>query len=592
MRLWPLLLCALWACGNANSQAPDPKAPAGSITQVVVVLKGSDEPLPFDPRGGRITVVTQQITGLIGHPIVLELDTALSPELKASLEETVLASFETIARELAWLQKEEPDLFEKAKQLKRVTCHYDAVAKESDGGLTDSGETLEVKSPPDRFPLLERDVLINAVYDAHVDELDKRFGDFDPTRIPDSKKTAWFDYMTYSIPGKGYLWIWNRGRTGEPGIWEKLRGDHVARIIQFANTVDAKSALGARTRKWLIGEASYVATEQRLQRDYSAWLNKTTLDDDDKLKLGTVLFAFRDSKKLEGFDEFAFGIGIYDAWVAGKVHGELEKLVVCPMPRRGEAETEIHFSCSRFFPLAMGEYKARFADLIVKRNEDHKLYELALLNLGHEQGREGVAFVAQLASHKALFEDGVRLLFHDHQRRDDVRSALEDAAPRWWRDMPSERGLALLIMARRVEGLDPHYADNHWERWTKEFGGPLKRDVMTLFFAEGARAVEMTPKMWSAFAKGDERDQLVAKNLPALLSRDGTKVTAPLVLLRQRYCIEKDANGLSAARSVLDQYSRSHPDAPAAVSNAVGDYTLARCAKPAPSDEDDPTTRD
>ena len=127
--------------------------------------------------------------------------------------------------------------------------------------------------------------------------------------------------------------------------------------------------------------------------------------------------------------------------------------------------------------------------------------------------------------------------------------------------MPNERGLTLLILGRRWEDLDPHYADNQWERFTKEFGGPVKRDVMAPFFAEGARAIEMTPNMWLAFAKGSDRDELVAKNLPGLLGHGGGKLTGPLGLLRRRYCDEKDAAGINAARRVLDDYAKSHPDA-------------------------------
>jgi hypothetical protein len=141
-------------------------------------------------------------------------------------------------------------------------------------------------------------------------------------------------------------------------------------------------------------------------------------------------------------------------------------------------------------------------------------------------------------------------------------------------------------MGRHWEALDPHYADSQWERFTKEFGGPVKRDVMTLFFAEGSRAIEMTPKMWLAFAKGSDRDELVAKNLPGLLGRGGGKVTGPLGLLRKRYCNEKDGAGLSSARRALDDYAKSHADAPAAVSNAVVDFSLQRCAKAAPTDDD------
>ena len=550
----------LAACGH-----PEPaQAPTGAITDVVVVLKGSSEPLPFDPRGGRLTIVTRQISGLVGHPIVLELDTALSPELRASLEETVLASFETIARELVMLQKDDPEMFAVAKGITRVECHYDAVAKESDGELTERGTVLTVTSPPDNFPLLERGVLMDAVYDAHIAELDKRFANMDPTRIPEGQREAWFTYATKRHPY-----------------------EHVGQLIRFSATVDPRSALGIKVRKWLVDDINYLVTQKSFKADYGAWLNRNLgyLDQDDKVRIARKVFDGSQALVLPGFDRFGFGMGIYDDWLAGKVHGELEKLVVCPQTRRGEAETEIHFGCSRFFPVAFDE-SDRFADVVVKRNEDHRLLEIALLNLGYNQGPQSVAFVTKLAPHRALFEDGVRILFHDHQRRDDVKSALDEIAPKWWRDLPNERGLVLLIMGRRAEDYDPGYGDERWRRFTKEFGGPVERDVMTSFFAEGPRAIEMAPQMWLAFQKGTDRDELVAQNLPALFTRPSAKVTSALRLLRRRYCDEKDASGMSQARAVLDQYARSHPDAPATVSNAVVDFTLQRCAKSVSDDRD------
>ncbi|MBX3233104.1 MAG: hypothetical protein KIT84_13120 [Labilithrix sp.] len=553
-------------------------APRGAITDVVVVLKGSSEPLPFDPRGGRLTKVTSDVAQLVGHPIVLELDTALSPELSASLEESVLASFETIVRELVLLQKEDPAMFAKARGIERVACRYDAVARDTEGELTSGGKVLSVRSPPDRFPLLARHVLVDAVYTAYIGDLDARFGDADPTRLPARERGAYFDYMTSSRPGRGYLWIAAR-RRGENDA--QLREEHLARLLRFAGAVDAKSDLGVKARRWLLSELQYVGVGTRA---YVAWLdqNAATFSDEEKLTLAKKVFDRRDAAALPGFDATSFGFAVYDQWAAGKVHGDLEKVVVCPQKRRGEAETEIHYGCSGFFESLFKTDAGRDA-LARRAASDARLLEVALLNLGHGQGKEAVAFMNLLARTEQSFHEAGRILFHDYARRDDVRDALEAAAPAWWRDLPKQRGFALLVMARRNEQLHPHYADGQWTRWTAEFGGAVKGDVLASFLAEGPRAVEMVPNMWLAFAKGAERDELVARSLPLLLDRDRaartSRATAPLALLRTRLCAEKSAASLATMRTALDRWTKDHPDAPSAVSNAVADYQLPRCTK-------------
>jgi len=68
-RISPVLLIALVAlaaCGSNPSAEPKP-APTGTISEVVVVLKTRASRCRSIPRGGRITVVTWQITALIGH---------------------------------------------------------------------------------------------------------------------------------------------------------------------------------------------------------------------------------------------------------------------------------------------------------------------------------------------------------------------------------------------------------------------------------------------------------------------------------------------------------------------------------------------
>ena len=614
--------CLVAGCGGSGPAAGT-TAPQGAIRDVVVVLKGSEEPLPFDPRGGRLTIVTQEIARLVGHPIVLELDTALSPELKASLEETVLASFETIARELVLLQKEDPEMFAKARAIERVVCVYDAVAKTSEGGLQegDDGRVLVVRSPPDRFPLLERWVLSQAVYDAYVTDLEARWGEADPTRLAPREQAPYFAYMTKTRPGAGHLWIAARAKKGQGARpRDELRAEHVERIVRLAGVVQPRTPLARKVNAFLLESAPFIGTlngddgaridpvvARRVVGAYESWLGRSapSFDDDERLTLERALFerpfgganaTFRD------FDRFAFGLSVYDAWVKDGARvelppgprAELQKNVVCPVKRRPldlpDSEREIRYGCSRFFAAVLESQpeRARLAATIETRR-DTKLLETALLDLGHGQGNHALALVEALRD-ETLFRHGVAVLFHDLARRDDVKSALEKAAPRWWRDAPGRRGLALLVIARSWDHLHVHYGDEQWRRFVAEFGGPIQRDVLAAYLSEGPRAIEMAPKMWPALAKTPERDELVARSLPLLLARDRDARTARarpvLGLLRTRLCEEKNAPALATVRGALERWRSEHPDAAAAVSNAIADFTLARCAKPSAEDRD------
>ncbi len=585
------LLVLLAACaGN-----PPPSASTGGIRDVVVVLKGSSRPLPFDPRGGRLTVVTREVTALVGHPVVFELDTALSPALVASLEETVLASFETLVRELVLLRKEDPESFAHARRIERVVFVYDAVAKGSEATLAEDGTRLVVRSPPDRFPLLEPWVLSSAVQAAAVKDLDARWGEADPARLAPREQRAWFEYMTKTRPGAGYLWIANRAKRS--GSWEDLRAEHVARIMQL---VPADPSLARKVRRFLVESASYVgdlahtphgSPRRRAYDAYVAWLERSlgAFDDDEKLVLERALVEHETS--FPDFDRLAFGLAVFDAWVKEGApmppRSDVQKGVVCGVKRRSVEDAddarEIHYSCSRLFAAVVADEgsRRRLAETIARRR-DTKLLEVALFSA--RRGPEAISLLDGLGD-EALFRHGFDVLFHDHARRDDVKSALDDAAPRWWRDAPGRRALPLLVIARRTGALHVHYGDNQWTRFVGEYGGPIAPSLLAAFLATGTRAVELAPTMWPALAKGTERDELVARSLPVLLAQDReartTRTPPVLSLLRRRLCAEKNAAAMARVRSVLERWRGEHPDDAATVANAIQDFTLARCV---PSD--------
>lgn len=600
-----LVLATLVACHGAA----EPKT--GTIDRVSVLLVDSDEPLPFDPRGGRITATTQQVASVVGHPVVLELDTALSPKLKASLEESVLASFENVARELIELQRAQPGAFEVATRIERIRCHYDAVIRDTQAKL--DGKVLDVRSPPHGFPLLERDVLTGAVLDAATTELMARWGDVDPSQLAPRDQEPWFDAMTLTRPGYGYLWVSTKRRQTAAPQRTALRAEHLERILLLAGVVTKGSPLDRRVTGFLLTEGGWIREEHdseanpRVRDLYTRWLARSlpSFDDAQRLKAASSLYGdgHRGAGSLPGLDEMSFGLSVYDSWVQDGApiptlatpRGELQRLVVCPKLVRGDRATETHLGCSRFFASVLRDPKKRAALAArIDAQRDPRLLEQALLNIGQDRlpsdlrrvssVEDGIALIEALKD-PALFHRGFRVLFDDHQRREDVQGALDAIAFQWWRDAPSRRPLALLALGRRRMALHPHYQDSQWELATKELGGPISSELFARFVDEGPMAVEMIPSMWKVLPKAAAgRDPIIARGVPILLDRDAAtrevRSVTFLARLRLHMCDEHDASGLTLVRSAIQTWATQHPAEAAQVSNSLADMTAARCAKP------------
>lgn len=598
-----LVLATLVACHGAA----EPRT--ATIDRVSVVLVGSDEPLPFDPRGGRLTAVTQQVASVLGHPVVLELDTALGPQLRTSLEESVLASFENVARELVQLQREQRGAFEIATRIERIRCHYDAVVRYPEAKL--EGKVLDVRSPPHRFPLLERGTLSSAVLDVATAELIARWGNVDPSQLSARDQQGWFDAMTTTRPGQGYLWIHvQRGRSATRQV-SGLRAEHLERILRLAGVVTKSSPLERQVTDHLLTEGGWIRDGQssdanpRVRELYTQWIGRSwpSFDDAQRMKLASGLYGGgrHAAGELPGFDELAFGLSIYDSWVGDGApiptpatrRGELQRLVLCPTLSRGDRETEIHLGCSPFFASVLSDPKKRGALAArIEAQHDQRLLEQTLLNIGSERVaedrrrvgsvEEALAFLDALKD-PGLFHHGFRVLFDDQRRRDDIQSALEAVAYPWWHDVPARRAMTLLALGRRRMALHPHYQDSQWELATKELGGPISADLFARFVAEGPIAVEMIPSMWKVLPKAAGRDPILARGVPLLLDRDAATREARsvtfLAQVRHRMCDEHDASGLSLVRSAVQAWASQHPAEAASVSNALADMTAARCAK-------------
>lgn len=590
MRRWLAVLAFVAACGGGAETA----APRGGIDEVVVVMRG-DEPLPFDPRGGRLTIVSRELARVLGHHVTLELEPALSPVYRASLEESVIASLEGLTQDLVALEKESPEIFAATARLERIVCRYDAVAKESRGKVVEDGRTIEVFAPPDRYPILARGVVSRALDDAFVEGADARWGDVEPERVPPAEHGAYFAYLTRTRPGYGYLYVGKRAKGRDH---DDVRLELVGKVVRLHPLLTPGSEVEAAARRFLLDHATFVGApdgkrDPRRVQEYVAWLSTRagTLPESDRLALAKVLF--ERSPVLPGFDGFAFGMSIVDAWARSghpfdpPAKTKLFETVVCPARASTDANPDVRYGCSAFFARALRDEQEqkRLAEAVLARR-DPLLVDAVVMNLGYGDGARALAFVERLSADDALFRRGVRVLLDDLARRDDVQKALDDVALRWWRDHPTRRGLAVYLLARRWAHLHPHYADNQWTRIVPELGGPLSREVYAAYLEQGPRAVELAPSLWPALAKGSFRAELLARALPRLLERDRqartSRTPAMLAAVRGRLCAERDAVGLAAVRAEVVRWTREHPDDAAQLANAAADLLVEKCPKSVP----------
>lgn len=588
---------------------------------MVVVRQGSQVPLPFDPRGGRLTRVTGELRAMLGHPVVLELDTALSPEIAAHFEETVLASFETLLRELTAVRAKSERLFMEAAWLERVVVTYDAVARESRGELVKGKKVLLVRAPPDRFPLLEPGIVTEAIFDLALREAEARYGEASPGWLSESEAEAWFAYMTETS-------AWMRVRSTKTAraeasakgfdLDDTLRLAHLERIARYGLRVNHKSALGQRVKAWLL-EALDVAdrtprpgrlanradpeVSERVAKAYDAWLRSAAESFDTRDHLAVLRVIERRVRDCgEGcaarapfpsIDLFASGIAVHDDWARSgapveppaTAQGDAWRFVVCPAARKN-GSPGLPSSCSRWVDVALSdpEWRGRLAEVILsKKNE--RLLETVFLNASSRTGKNAPLLLDALGRDERLFGVGAKLLAVDQARNDAVTNALETEAAGWWKAHPSRRGLVLFLAARRWERTGLHYADSDAPRFAAERGGPVAGDALARFLAFGPRAAELAPFAWKALARSAERDEAVARATTGLLERDRqehtTHATLTLTRLRRRLCEEKNASGLAALRSELERWAKARPDDAASVSNAIADATLAKCPRPA-----------
>jgi hypothetical protein len=286
-------------------------------------------------------------------------------------------------------------------------------------------------------------------------------------------------------------------------------------------------ALTPRSR-WRQAEASWVA-----------WANArlATMTDEEKLALVESVFVrARGADGVDraapfafpGFDRFAFGLSIADAWArAGHPKGsgppssqlELFSAVVCPKSIAADGAVSSAGRCDYAWyrdALDDGATTRRLTDALLARKDLDLVAAVFtgvdFMSAGGDKLELLFSLARSLDADDALWRRAFHVIADDRAEGGEVARWMDEAR-RQWAARPPRHGVLLYALAQVDRDAD---GDNvPWERFASKFGAPLDARDFAAYLDEGVRAVSRA--VAGLVARG--RPRAAARRVP-LRSRD------------------------------------------------------------------------
>jgi hypothetical protein len=520
----------------------------------ITIVPERDE-LPFDARGARLRAATEQLSGLLGHPVAIQIDAALVSELRSSFEHALIDAIEQTARGVQAFKRDEPEAFARtASRLRRIEHKYrpsaDAPSSRFDA---ESGVlTIELSSHPSS--LVPRDfiygnVLLRALLEEDDAHRERMFAGRTPETVSRDELRAYFTYLTRTRPGYGNLS--ERARRVKGDDTEELastpRGETIVRVVRIHDLAKNDPELTARARTWLFEQLEHVFAQayenprvawaklgpqtsfRRAEAAYVKWLVGAVPRATPNEKRALTRHLYRADPAADpypGFDRFAFGFRIVEEWVrAGRPMPErtedpaLEVYddIVCPTARDAKGEHVRNRGCASStdgfiaYAVATDDRRKRLARALDEK-KDAALADTILYTAAHVRKVEPDPFRAMLDAldpHGPAWRAGIDILARDRDRRIE-----EDGARLWAK---GQRGAGLFLLAQGKRSLDPYYADEYWGRFAKSFGTKIDGETLAQMLEHGALAFETVPMLWPALASGFSRADVLVPKLDAMM---------------------------------------------------------------------------
>jgi hypothetical protein len=520
-----LALCAtaLAACGGGGASASGVRLVSTSPRGEVSVK--SDSP--------RLVAASKELTALLGHEVTFDLDAALLPDHAPHLETAFADAVETAAHALSVIKRDDPRAFAYAAPLvKALVVRYDATLREPRGELDETRRELRIRVPRASFTLVTDGAIHAAVDEAHHAYIAKRYSRADPRGLSqDELEEMWETILHHwryekkeDPPPQPPAW--------DPGrkiVSDDARGRAVLRALSLFP--HAEGELRARLVEWLMHERHYLllawehhADEARrappdsvlkhVQKAWVAWFvaELPRLEIKYKVEIARLMFHVRPrdpefaQEALAGFDAFAFGLEVFDAWVkagmptGGEGDNELADTVVCPHHVDADGQMTRNRGCGPgWHRMALAaERRATFAKTLLRAPPAAAASLAAGLKYESEQVVALMRSVESSAPHHTAV---LRVLAHD--LRFGSREAARVEGFRLYRAGAGRRGGAMYLLmstdfAHGVDDVLPGLAP------------PPAATELAAMLDVTPDAMRFAPALWGHVQGGREADAVVA----------------------------------------------------------------------------------
>jgi hypothetical protein len=582
---------SLAGCGAAR--------PPAVVVQnhVSVVILPAPDPLPFDPADARLDEASAHLAALAGHLIAFEFDVAPLPDWRAGFQDMLIGSIESVVRDLDELKRDRPLVFERAApRLGRVVAHYDATGGDRVSAKLDMGTGVLTLTGPARPWGVMGGQTAGAIEDEYARWGGGRWASMRAQDVPPSERRGYFEFLTSrrDPPARdpreprepdpdsvvGAVALSSLVGDSDPRLAADVRSWLMGAMRDFADAYDHDAervvALSSRSR-WRQAEASWVAwTNARLD----------TMTDEEKLAIVESVFVRTRGPDgvdhaapfaFPGFDRFAFGLAIADAWArAGHPKGggaqpqaELFAAIVCPKSIGADGAVSSAGRCGyEWYRDALDDSATtrRLTDALLAR-KDLELVEAVFTAIDFmPAGGDKLGLLFSLA--QALDADDAewRRAFHaiadDRAEGGDVARWVDEARRRWT-TRPARHGTLLYALAQ----VD-RYGDGEkvgWDHFAATFGASIGARDFAAYLDEGVRAMSLARAVWPALSPGWSRAGVLLPRLDAYLADPATRLydrqdpQRALGGISGRLCAEGAAAEIAQIRAFLARRIAAHP---------------------------------
>ncbi len=588
---WVLAL-SLAACAASTPQAVNVQS------HVSVTVLPSPEELPFDPADARLEEASAELASLAGHPIGFEFDVALLPDWRVGFQDMLISSIESVARDLDQLKRDKPLVFARsAALLQRVVSRYDATVTDRTRAKLDANSgVLTLTGPATRWGV-ERGETAEALEDEYTRWESGRFAAVRAQDVSAGERRSYFEFLTE-----------RRDRAYDSREPRQPDPDAVIGAVALSSLIAGSDPqLAADVRAWLVSAVSDFAGAynhegervvalpawsrwRRAEAAWVAWANANLASMSAEEKLALVEWVFVRTRGADGayhaatfafpgFDRFAFGLAIADAWAhAGHPRGreplppgqiDLFAAVVCPIDVAVDGATSSTGRCDYVWyrdTLDDAATTRRLTDALLARRDLDLVG--AVFTAIDFMPAPGDKLASLFALTHALDADDAAWKRAFHVVADDRAEAGEgprwvDEARRQWAGHSARHGTLLYALA----AVDRYGDSNNvgWERFADTFGAPLDARDFAAYLGEGVRAMSLARVVWPALSPGWSRAAVLVPRLdaylddPAARRYDRQDPGGALGAIARRLCAEGAVADMVQIRAHLEQRIATHP---------------------------------